>query len=190
MPAASTSTPSKRSAPEVITLALVRGCADRSWSAGRSAFPSVAHPAFSDKPPHDDYHVRERHPEIDHSSFSLRTPHQLLVGVVPRIGPLDGLLAKDKFCMIRRAQISLSHSRRPNPTRRQTDGDTDARAYPPAGITRHGGDDETSVARTSGSGGTSGCPRSLGPSVPGHPSMEPGKRAGSRSGRERQGGVP
>ena len=43
-----------------------RGCADRSWSPGRSAFPTVAHPAFSDQPPHDDDHVRERHPEVDH----------------------------------------------------------------------------------------------------------------------------
>ena len=32
--------------------------------------------------------------------------------VQPRKRSLDGLLAKDKFCMSRRARLSLSHSRR------------------------------------------------------------------------------
>jgi len=67
---------------------LLRACADRSWSARRSALPSVANPALSDQPPHDDHHIRERHPEVDHPPYPLRTPHQLLVGVVPRVGPL------------------------------------------------------------------------------------------------------
>jgi thioredoxin reductase (NADPH) len=58
----------------------LRGCADRSWLPGRSAFPTVAHPAFSDQPPHDDDHLRERHPEIDHPPHALRAPCQLLVG--------------------------------------------------------------------------------------------------------------
>jgi hypothetical protein len=97
--------------------------------------------------------------------------------------------------MIRPARLSLGHSRRrPNPTRRQTDETTDARAYPSAGITRHGGDDETSVACASGSDGTPGREATLGSGVPGHPAVEPRKRASSRSGRkrerERQGGVP
>src|SRR5665809_37963 len=97
----------------------------------------------------------------------------------PREGSLDGLLANDKFCMIRHAQLSLSHSRRrPNLMRRQTDEPTDARAYPPVGTTRHGGEDETSVERTQGSGGTTGRPRSLGPSVPVPPAVESRKRAG------------
>jgi hypothetical protein len=64
--------------------------------------------------------------------------------------------------MIRHARLSLSHSRRPDLTRRQTDVATVGSAYPPAGITRHGGDDETSVARTSGSDGTPGCEAALG----------------------------
>src|SRR5215203_6276060 len=38
--------------------ARLRGCADRSWSAGRSAFPSVVHPAFSNQPPHHDHHLQ------------------------------------------------------------------------------------------------------------------------------------
>src|SRR5215218_5259798 len=67
---------------------LLRGCADRSWSAVRSAFPSVAHPAFSNQPPHDDHHLRERHPEIDHPPYPLRTPHQFLMRVMPRVRPL------------------------------------------------------------------------------------------------------
>ena len=66
----------------------IRACADRSWSAVRSALPSVAHPALSAHPPHDDHHIRERHPEVDRPPYPLRTPHQLLVGVVPRVGPL------------------------------------------------------------------------------------------------------
>src|SRR5215213_8466158 len=66
----------------------LRGCADRSWSAVRSAFPSVAHPAFSNQPPHDDHHLRERHPEIDHPPYPLRTPHQFLMRVMPRVRPL------------------------------------------------------------------------------------------------------
>jgi hypothetical protein len=68
--------------------ARLRGCADRSWSAGRSAFPSVVHPAFSNQPPHDDHHLRERHPEIDHPPYPLRTPQQFLVRLMPRVRPL------------------------------------------------------------------------------------------------------
>ena len=112
----------------------------------------------------------------------------------PSDRPLDGLLANDKFCMIRHARLSLGHSRRPNLTHRQTDVATAGSAYPPAGITRHGGDDETSVAPTSGSDGTPGREATLGSGVPGHPAVESRKRASSRSGRkrerERQGGVP
>src|SRR5215217_2228218 len=67
---------------------VLRGCADRSWSAGRTAFPSVVHPAFSNQPPHDDHHLRERHPEIDHPPYPLRTPHQFLMRVMPRVRPL------------------------------------------------------------------------------------------------------
>src|SRR5215216_2713986 len=72
----------------LVATASLRGCADRSWSAVRSAFPSVAHPAFSNQPPHDDHHLRERHPEIDHPPYPLRTPHQFLMRVMPRVRPL------------------------------------------------------------------------------------------------------
>ena len=139
------------------------------------------------------------HHRIDHGLARLTQPLVVLAHPSalrePADGSLDGLLANDKFCMIRPARLSLGHSRRrPNPTRRQTDETTDARAYPSAGITRHGGDDETSVACASGSGGTPGREATLGSSVPGHPAVEPRKRASSRSGRkperERQGGVP
>ena len=37
----------------------------------------------------------------------------------PRKRLFDGLLANDKFCMIRHARLSLSHSRRPNLTHSQ-----------------------------------------------------------------------
>src|SRR5215208_864528 len=112
------------------------------------------------------------------------------ISVHPRQSSFDGLLANDKFCMIRHARLSLSHSRRPNLTQRQTDVATAGSAYPPAGITRHGGDDKTSVARTSGSDGTPGCEAALGSSIPGHPAVEPRKRASSCSEGEWRGGVP
>jgi hypothetical protein len=74
--------------------------------------------------------------------------------------------------MSRQARLSLSYSRRrPNLMRRQTDRATDARTYPPAGTTRHRGNDETSVARTQGSGGTPGRSRTVGPGVPVHPTF-------------------
>ena len=112
------------------------------------------------------------------------------ITVAEELGLFDGLLANDKFCMSRHVRLSLSYSRRPNLTRRRTDWATDARAYPPAGITRHGGDDETALARTSGNSETPGREATLGPGLPGHPAVEPGKRADSRSGRKRQGGLP
>src|SRR5215212_4742352 len=62
----------------------LRACADRSWPTRRSAFPTVAAPGFPDQSPHYDHHVGEGNPEVDHPPHPLRTPHQLLVGVVPR----------------------------------------------------------------------------------------------------------
>src|SRR5215212_5336443 len=66
-------------------MAVFRASVNRSWSTGRSGFPAVAGPAFPDEPPHDDDHVRERHPEVDHPPALLSTPHKLLVRVVPRV---------------------------------------------------------------------------------------------------------
>src|SRR3954468_19488029 len=119
-----------------------------------------------------------------HQRFPARTQPLVIfahppVLIDPGDRALDGLLANDKFCMIRHTRLSLSHSRRrPNLMPRQTEEDTDARTYPPAGTTRHGGNDETSVARTQGGAGTTGRPRSLGPSVPVPPAVEPRKPAG------------
>src|SRR5215217_2067314 len=62
----------------------LRGSADKSWLSGRTTFPAVASPALPDEPSHDDDHLREGHPEVDHPSSPLRAPHQLIVGVVPR----------------------------------------------------------------------------------------------------------
>src|SRR5215212_3560837 len=67
-----------------ILLKRLRACADRSWPTRRSAFPTVAAPGFPDQSPHYDHHVGEGNPEVDHPPHPLRTPHQLLVGVVPR----------------------------------------------------------------------------------------------------------
>jgi hypothetical protein len=61
---------------------------NRSWSARRSALPAVATPAFPDEAPHDDHHLRESHPKVDHPPLALGAPHQLLVGVVPGTAPL------------------------------------------------------------------------------------------------------
>src|SRR5215208_3815324 len=77
--------------PMVVRIRAVRtrGSANRSWSARRTGFPTIATPGFSDEPPHDDDHVRKGDPEVDDPSPLLGAPHQLLVGVVPGIGPLD-----------------------------------------------------------------------------------------------------
>src|SRR5215213_8854347 len=66
----------------------LRGRANRSWSAGRTAFPTVAGPGFSDEPTHDDDRVREGGPEVDDPPPPLGTPHEFLVGVLPGVGPL------------------------------------------------------------------------------------------------------
>src|ERR671914_1249650 len=51
--------------------------------------PAVVAPGFSDEPSHDDDHLREGNPEGDDSTLTLRTPSELLVGVVPGVnGPL------------------------------------------------------------------------------------------------------
>jgi hypothetical protein len=144
----------------------------------------------SDEPPRHEANHRSVHQRLAARTRSLVILAHPPVLIDPGDRPLDGLLANDKFCMSRHVRLSLSYSRRPNLTRRRTDWATDARAYPPAGITRHGGDDETVVARTSGNSETPGREATLGPGVPGHPAVEPGKRADSRSGRERRGGVP
>ena len=139
-------------------------------------------------------HHQSNHGHI-HERFRARAQALVVLAHPPVLakpgeGPLDGLLANDKFCTIRHAQLSLSYSRRPNPTHRRTDVATAGSAYPPAGITRHGGDDETSVAPTQGSDGTPGCEAALGSGIPGHPAVEPRKRASSCSEGEWQGGVP
>jgi hypothetical protein len=104
------------------------------------------------------------------------------VAVHPREGSFDGLIARDKFCMTRHGQLSLRRSRRrTNATNPRTDGP----AYPPAGITQHGGAHEAPVAGPQGVRAASGRPRALGPGVPERPAVEPGSRTGVRSERER-----
>src|SRR3954447_5909388 len=66
----------------------LRGRANRLWSAGGSALPTVANPALSDEPPNYYDYVRERDPEVYDPILPLGTPHQFLVGVVPRVRPL------------------------------------------------------------------------------------------------------
>src|SRR5215208_4079810 len=63
-------------------------CANRSWSAGGSTLPVVTSPGFSEEPAHDDDHVRESDPEVDHPPFPLGTPHQLFVSVLPGVRTL------------------------------------------------------------------------------------------------------
>src|SRR5919107_3853215 len=62
---------------------------NRSWSACGTGLPAVATPGFSDEPSHDDDRVGEGDPEVHDSPFSLCAPHELLVGVAPRVGPFD-----------------------------------------------------------------------------------------------------
>ena len=73
---------------EVAVVSELRGSADRSRTSGRTIFPAVASPALPDEPTHDDDHLGEGHPKVDHPSSPLRAPHQLLVGVVPGTRPL------------------------------------------------------------------------------------------------------
>jgi hypothetical protein len=58
----------------------LRVSADRSWLSARTTFPTVASPALPDEPTHDDDHLREGHPEVDHPPSPLRAPHKLFVG--------------------------------------------------------------------------------------------------------------
>src|SRR5829696_5794899 len=163
----------------------LRGSADRSWPSGGTTFPAVASPALSEESTHDDVHLREGHPEVHHLSPPLRAPHQLFVGVVPGASPLDGLITKDKFCMTRHGRLSLSWSRRrATVTQSLTNRTASGPAYPPAGITQHGGIYETPVARTSGSDGASGRPPTLGQGLPVHPAVESRNRSTLRSERE------
>ena len=60
-------------------LLYLRACADRSWPARRSALPAVAAPSFPDEPTHDDDHLGESYPEVDHLPTPLGTPHKLLL---------------------------------------------------------------------------------------------------------------
>src|SRR3954468_8407479 len=69
-------------------LSILRASANRSRSARRSSLPTVAGPDFSDESPHDDDYIGEGDPEVDHPPLTLRTPCELLVGVVPRVGTL------------------------------------------------------------------------------------------------------
>src|SRR2546423_297400 len=62
----------------------LRASANRSRSARRSSLPTVAGPDFSDESPHDDDYIGEGDPEVDPPPLTLRTPCELLVGVVPR----------------------------------------------------------------------------------------------------------
>src|ERR671911_1383485 len=66
----------------------LRASANRLRSAARSSLPTIATPSFSNEFSYDDDHLGEGNPEVDHPSFPLRTPHQLLMGVVPRVRAL------------------------------------------------------------------------------------------------------
>src|SRR5215208_2307566 len=82
---------------------VLRGSANRLWLAARPTLPAVVNPAPSDEPSYDDDYLREGHPEVDDPSFPLRTPHQLLVGVVPGIGSLH----HPTFCCPKRSRLAL-----------------------------------------------------------------------------------
>src|SRR3954470_2799979 len=73
---------------KALSWASLRASANRSRSARRSSLPTVAGPDFSDESPHDDDYIGEGDPEVDHPPLTLRTPCELLVGVVPRVGTL------------------------------------------------------------------------------------------------------
>jgi hypothetical protein len=108
------------------------------------------------------------------------------VAVHPRKRSFDGLIAKGKFCMTRHARLSLRRSWcRAEAAHSRNDGPANDPAYPLAGITQHGGVDETPVAGSPHVGKSPGRPGALGPGIPEHPAVERGSRTSVRSERER-----
>jgi hypothetical protein len=105
---------------------------------------------------------------------------------------LDGLIAKDKFCMTRHEQLTLSFSHYELYTARMRRKEpANSPTYPPYQSTDHGGVNEAPVARPSGGDGTSGRPAAMGPSLPEPPSVNSCNRTESRPATEaRRGGVP
>jgi hypothetical protein len=160
----------------------LRTCANRSRSATGSGLPAVVSPGFSEEPPYDDDHVGKGNPEINDSPFLLGAPHELLMGIAPGVSALDGLIAKDKFCMIRHRRLLLRRSRRRT---KATNPRTDGPAYPPAGITQHGGAHEAPMAGPQRGRAASGRSEALGPSVPVRPAVDLGSPTSVRSERER-----
>jgi hypothetical protein len=83
----------------------LRVSANRLRSATRSSLPAVATPSFANESPYDDDHLRESHPEVDDPLPTLRTPHQLLVSVVPRVRalhyPTFGCLKRSQLAFLR-----------------------------------------------------------------------------------------
>jgi hypothetical protein len=121
-----------------------------------------------------------------HDRVALPADAQAPVVVQPREGTLDGLIAKDKFCMTRHGRLPLRRSRRrTSKTHSQISKPADGRTYPPAGITQHGGAHEAPVAHLPRDRAASGCPGALGPSLPERSAVESGSPAGVRSERER-----
>src|SRR5215207_115410 len=66
--------------------ARLRACANRSRSSGRSVFPAVVNPGFSDQSPHNDDRVGKGDPEVDDLPLALGTPQELSVGITPGVG--------------------------------------------------------------------------------------------------------
>src|ERR671916_2816720 len=64
----------------------LRACANRSWSTAGSPLPTEANPGFSDEPAQHDDHLGGGDPQGDDAPPAFGAPHQLLVGVVPRVG--------------------------------------------------------------------------------------------------------
>jgi hypothetical protein len=98
----------------------------------------------------------------------------------------DGLIAKDKFCFVRRERLTLSWPRsRAGRSRNRSKGAASAPAYPPCEAARHGGTHEAPVASPQRNGGAGGRKATLGSGLPEHPAVEPGGRTGVQYERER-----
>jgi hypothetical protein len=75
--------------PALIVAAVLMSCAAAVVAVSEkaeAAVPSVAHPAFSNQPPHDDHQLREHHPGIDppslcvhHTGFSCAFCHKFVL---------------------------------------------------------------------------------------------------------------
>src|SRR5829696_2288678 len=110
---------------------VLRASANRSYLARRLDLPKIAAPGFSYQPPHEEDHVRESYPEVDHSSSRYTTPASYerraknrspIIGSTPRPAQLPARSARfedgTEFLLTR--NVPCKRIMEPGETRRTT----------------------------------------------------------------------